>query len=86
MLGSQQWQWWGLAMAAETEAVVGAHKNLPTNGSSMAAATAFVVAAAVTALDVISFSLSRTGADTLLLLCVYGEQWGARARGASTVF
>ena len=52
----------------------------------MAAETAFVVAAAVTALDVISLSLSQTGADTLLLLCVYGEQWGARARGASTVF
>jgi hypothetical protein len=41
-------------------------------------------------LDVISLSLSlslsRTGAATLLLSCVYGEQRGAMAWGASTVF
>jgi hypothetical protein len=31
---SQQWQWRGQAMAAETEAAVGVHNNQPTNDSN----------------------------------------------------
>jgi hypothetical protein len=32
-IGSQQWQWWGQAMASETEAAAGAHNIQPTDGS-----------------------------------------------------
>jgi hypothetical protein len=32
-IGSQQWQWWGQAMVAETEAAAGAHTTQPTDGS-----------------------------------------------------
>jgi hypothetical protein len=32
-IGSQQWQWWGQATAAEIEAVAGAHNIQPTDGS-----------------------------------------------------
>ena len=32
-VGSQQWQWWGQATAAEIEAAVGAHNNQLTDGS-----------------------------------------------------
>jgi len=32
-IGSQKWQWWGQAMAPETEAVAGGHNNQPTDGS-----------------------------------------------------
>ena len=42
-VGSQQWKWWGKATAVET------HNNQPTNGSDMAAETAFTAAAAATA-------------------------------------
>jgi hypothetical protein len=48
-IGSQQWQWWGQARAVETDAAVGAHNNQPTNGSNMAAETAFAAAEAATA-------------------------------------
>ena len=48
-VGSQQWKWWGKATAVETEAAVGAHNKQPTNGSDMAAETAFTAAAAATA-------------------------------------
>ena len=51
-VGSQQWQWWGQAMAVETEAAAGAHNSQPTNGSNMAADTAFVAAAALTSVAV----------------------------------
>ena len=47
-VGSQQWQWWGQATAAETEAAVGAHNNQTTDGSD-SEETDFVVAAAATA-------------------------------------
>jgi len=54
-IGSQQWQCWGQAMEAETEAAAGAHNNQPTDGSNSnrksirgaAAAMAAAVAAAV---------------------------------------
>ena len=32
-VGSQQWQWWGQAITAKTEAAAGAHNNQPTDGS-----------------------------------------------------
>ena len=48
-VGGHQWQWWGQAMAVETEAAAGAHNNQPTNGNNMAAETAFTAAAAATA-------------------------------------
>ncbi len=48
-VGSQQWQWLGQTTAVETEAAAGAHNNQPTNGSNMAAETAFAVAAAAKA-------------------------------------
>ena len=48
-VGSQQWQWRGQATAMELEAAAGAHNNQPTNGSDVAAETAFAAAAAATA-------------------------------------
>jgi hypothetical protein len=55
-VGSRQWQWWGLATLAETEAAAGAHNNQPTNCSYMAAEKAFAVAAAATAAAVVAAS------------------------------
>jgi hypothetical protein len=46
--GSLQWQWWEQVTTVETEAAEGAHNNQPTNGSDMAAETAFAAAAAAT--------------------------------------